>query len=86
MNRPWGVWWDFRWDGADLKWIVVQTDHPQYKHVDYVYRFDIKDCADEKGQIDKWIETWFDKFSLDITEGRVSIHEIMKKKGYEKIK
>jgi hypothetical protein len=86
LNRPWHVWWDFRWEDNDIKWVVVQTNHPDYKHVDYIYRFTIDECADEEGYIDSWIETWFNKFSLDIKEGRVSIHEIMKKEGYEKIK
>lgn len=86
MNRPWHVWWDFRWQNNDIKWVVIQTDHPYYKHVDYIYRFAIDECEDEKGCIDNWVETWFDKFSLDIIEGRVNIHEIMKSEGYEKFK
>lgn len=86
QNRPWGIWWDFRWEGSDIKWVVIQTDHPQYQHIDYIYRFPIEECKNEHGYIDEWEETWFNKFSLDIKEGRVNIHEIMKNEGHEKIK
>lgn len=84
QNRPWSVWWDFRWKDDDLKWIVVQTDHPQYRHVDYIYRFNIEDCEDKNGHVDTWIETWFTKFEDDVTSGRHSIHKIMKAMGHEK--
>jgi len=86
MNRPWTVWWEFRWEDNDIKSIVIQTNNPQYNHIDYIYCFPIEECVDEDGYVDDWIENWFEKFSLDITEGRVNIHEIMKTEGYEKIK
>lgn len=84
QNRPWRVWWDFRWEDNEIKWVVVQTDHPQYQHVDYVYRFPIEECRDERGYIDSWEKNWFTKFENDITSGRHSIHKIMKAMGYEK--
>lgn len=49
QNRPWSIWWNFRREGDNLKWVVIQTDHPQYDHVDYMMRFPIEDCKCEDG-------------------------------------
>jgi hypothetical protein len=84
-NRPWDVWWDFRWAGEELKWIVIQSDHPNYNHVDYIHRLPISECEDRGGQIDDWVETWFTPFRHDLITGRVSIHALMKELGYEKL-
>ena len=81
-NRPWRVWWDFRWEGDHITHVVVQTDHPQYTHVDYIYRFDIRDCEDSQGHVDTWVETWYNKFESDVISGRHSIHKIMRAMGY----
>lgn len=51
-TQPWSVWWDFRSENCHLKWVVVQTDHPDYKDVDYIYRFPLESCTDETGTID----------------------------------
>lgn len=84
QNRPWSIWWDFRWEGDHITHIVVQSDHPDYQHVDYIYRFPIAECEDEFGYVDGWVENWFTKFESDITSGRHSIHKIMRGLGYEK--
>jgi hypothetical protein len=78
MNRPWDIWWDFRWEKQNLKCVIIQTDHPKYKHKDYIRIFDIEDCLDENGYIDLWVQNWFNKFRDGILAGRVSLHEIMK--------
>lgn len=65
-TRPWSVWWDFRWEDDKIKYIVVQTDHPKYAHLDYIHCFDIKDCEDAKGYIDTWVETWYSDFVKEI--------------------
>jgi hypothetical protein len=83
-NRPWNVWWDTRWESDVMRWIVVQTDHPDYQHVDYIYKFDISECVDGHGYIDAWVESWFNKFRDDVTSGRHSIHKIMRSLGYSK--
>jgi hypothetical protein len=78
MNRPWSIWWDFRWEGDHIVSIVVQTDHPKYTHVDYIYCFPIKECEDEFGYVDTWVENWFTKFRDDVMGGRQSLHKIIK--------
>jgi hypothetical protein len=83
-NRPWNIWRDFRWEQNDLKWIVVQTDHPDYQHIDYIYRFAIEECTDSTGSVEYWVDTWFRQFNDDIASGRHSIHKLMKALGYEK--
>ena len=82
-NRPWSVWWDFRNEGDRVTHVVVQTNHPQYTHVDYIYRFPIAECANEFGHVDGWVQDWFAKFESDITSGRISIHKVMRKLGYK---
>lgn len=81
QNRPWSIWWDFRWENNILKWVVVQTDHPQYKHFDYIMKFAIEECLCDKGFIDSWVEMWYTRFIDDIYSGRKSLHEIMKQSG-----
>jgi hypothetical protein len=78
QNRPWSVWWDFQWEGDNLDNIVVQTNHPKYAHVDYIYQFPIAECTDKFGYVDAWVENWFKKFETDVTSGRLSLHDIMK--------
>jgi len=77
-NRPFCIWWDFRVDD-----VVVQTDHPQYSHVDYIFKMPF-DSIQVNGTIDHWDETYFKNFSLDIMSGRVSIHKIMREQGHVK--
>ena len=84
QNRPWSIWWDFRWEDDNLRWVVIQTDHPQYKHVDYMMKFVAEDCYCTEGYIDNWVKTWYNQFEDDIYTGRKSLHEIMKQNGYEK--
>jgi hypothetical protein len=86
QNRPWGVWWDFTWEIDDTgpSHIIVQTDHPDYQHVHYIYRFPIAECEDENGHIDHWEETWYHQFESDVLSGRHSIHKIMSGLGYKK--
>lgn len=83
-NRPWHIWWDFRWEDHKLKWVVVQTDHPRYDHVDYIYRFPIESCVDKNGRIDSWEKSWFLKFRDDLKSGRQNISEVMKSVGCTK--
>ncbi len=82
QNRPWGIWWDFSWelDETGPSHIIVQTDHPKYQNVDYIYRFAIQDCEDDSGYIDSWEENWFKPFRADVLSGRISINSIMKGK------
>jgi hypothetical protein len=88
--RPWGVWWDFRWNESvhdnRIKWVVIQTDHPDYLHVDYIHCLPVELCEDKSGHIDTWISNWFEPFREELESGKVSIHVLMKKLGYEKKK
>jgi hypothetical protein len=86
QNRPWSVWWDFSWeiDETGPSHIIVQTDHPQYLHTPYIYKFPISECEDDNGHVDKWVETWYHKFEKDVTSGVVSIHTLMKSLGFSK--
>ena len=77
-NRPWGVWWDSVWEGDHITHIVVQTDHPSYSKLDYIYKFPIKDCEDEFGYVDTWVEKCFRPFESDVISGRISIHKLIK--------
>lgn len=84
-NRPWTIWWNFRWnkDHSDLEWVDVLTDHPDYTNIDYIYRFKIEDCL-EGEYIDKWETEWFYPFRDDYISGRESIHTLMKELGHKK--
>lgn len=86
QNRPWTVWWDFTWeiDETGPSHVIVQTDHPDYQHVHYIYRFPLNEIEDVDGHIDGWIERWFNPFRDDIISGRHSIHKLMKALGYTK--
>jgi hypothetical protein len=81
-NRPWEIWWDFRWHEGAIQWVVVQTDHPKYKHVDFIYRFPIDELQGPDGAIDEWVDGWFNPFVSDIYAGRESLHEVMKYAGH----
>lgn len=70
MGRPWGIWWDFRDDATK---VVVQTDHPKYKDVDYILEFDCQSSAQFN-----YFETWFQNFESDIKSGRISLHQFVK--------
>ncbi len=85
-NRPWSIWWDFTWeiDETGPSHIIVQTDHPDYQHVHYIYKFTMSECEDSAGHVDSWVENWFDRFRDDVTSGRHSIHKIMKSLGHRK--
>ena len=84
QNRPWSIWWDFRWEGGNIKYVVVQTDHPQYQHVDYIYRFPIDEICEKDGTVDGWVDGWFRPFVEDIYAGRESLHDTMKYAGHMK--
>ena len=81
----WDIWWDFR-NENNQEWIVVQTNHPDYQHVDYITRYSVEDCTDENGHIDDWIENTFHVFRENIIQGRSSLHTIMKEFGHAKSK
>lgn len=76
--RPWCVWWKFFREGDHITDIIIRTDHPKYKHLDYIRKFPIQECEDELGYIDTWLETWFEPFESDIKSGRISIHKLLK--------
>lgn len=80
----WTIWWDTRWQNYEITDIVVQTDHPNYQHVDYMFRFPLNECTDENGNIDKWIEEWFDPFVNSVKTGQHSLHKVMLGLGYRK--
>lgn len=58
---------------------IVQSDHPSYRHVDYMYEFE----PDQDGEF-YYFYDWFDKFRSDLYSGRISLHEEMKKLGHSK--
>lgn len=80
-NRPWGIWWDF-----DNDHIKIQTNHPAYSHIDYIYKFPIKDFEDSHGFIDDKFDKWFNAFVDDVMSGRKSLHKIMKEINNESFK
>lgn len=71
MSR-WNIWWDFRDD-----WIVIQTDHRDYNHVDVILRV----ACPKPEEFDQF-EDWFEATRKDIMSGRVSFHKWMKEKGH----
>lgn len=83
-NQPWNIWWNFRRVDDKILWVVVQTDHPKYTHIDYIYRFPIDDLRSTNGAIDEWVDSWFNPFQSDIKSGRKSLHKIMKSASYSK--
>jgi hypothetical protein len=84
MRQPWSIWWDFRSDDGYVRWIVVQTDHPDYERIDYIYCLPIELCEDSKGQVDDWVKEWFRPFRDDLLNARKSIHTLMKQLGHTK--
>ena len=68
----WDIWWDFRGDC-----IVIQTNHPNYMHIDVILEVTcmIKEEFDE-------FEDWFNATHSDIKSGRISIHKWMKELGH----
>lgn len=86
QNRPWSVWWDFTWeiDETGPSHIIIQSDHPDYQHIHYIYRFPITECEDSAGHVDSWVEDWFNPFRDNLTSGRESIHTLMKTLGHKK--
>ena len=78
MSQPWDIWWDFQWEGTDLKWIVIQTNHPSYRDLDYLHRLPVSECANKDGHIDDWVDGWFQEFRDDLLSGRMSLHEYVK--------
>lgn len=86
QNRPWSVWWDFTWeiDETGPSHVIIQSDHPDYAQVHYIYKFTVAECEDATGHVDHWIETWFNPFRDDVVSGRQSIHKLMKALGHKK--
>ena len=82
--RPWSIWWSFKWDDHDIRWITIRTDHPDYSYADYIYIIPIELCEDESGHIDKWIETWFNNFRDDYISNKKSFQELMTGLGFKK--
>jgi hypothetical protein len=83
-NQPWNIWWDFRWLDNEIRWVVVQTDHPKYKHVDHIYKFLVDELQSPEGTIDEWVDQWFNPFVSDVKSGRKSLHKIMKSANHSK--
>lgn len=67
----WDIWWDFRDD-----WVVVQTDHRDYNHIDVICKF-----ALSGPDMDEF-EEWFHTTRKDLMSGRVSFHKWMKEMGH----
>jgi hypothetical protein len=82
-NRPWSIWWNFTLESSH---IIIQTDHPDYQDLHYIYKFTVAECEDGRGYIDNWVKTWFNKFRDDVMSGRKNIHTIMKDAGHEKLR
>lgn len=83
-DTTWNIWWDFRHEGDHITHVVIQTDHPQYRHVDYIHCLPIEECEDENGYVDTWVEKWFEPFRQDVVSGRVSLHTTMRLLGHTK--
>lgn len=75
--QTWSIWWDFLWEEKELKYVIVETNHPRYRHLPYIFKFPISECLQDD-TIDNWERTWFRPFVDDIMSGRKSIHKIMK--------
>lgn len=76
--RPWSIWWDFRHDRDDM-YVVVQTSHPDYQHVDVIYECE----ADSEGEFYTFYEQ-FDDLVKQIYSGNISLHKWMKGLGHKK--
>lgn len=79
MEPLWTVWWDFVWTDKEITHYVIQTDHPQYEHVDHIHKFKLSTFETHDD-----FEDWFAGFKSNIKSGRVSIHTLMKSLGYKK--
>jgi hypothetical protein len=84
MSRTWDIWWDFEWEAGVLKGILVETSHPDYQHVPYLYRLPLCECQDSSGHVDEWETVWFEALRSDLLSGRTSIHTLMKSLGHQK--
>lgn len=80
-NKPWEIYWSFFHQNNDgPTHIDVKTNHPDYDHVDFIYRFSISDCGD----IEDWVANWYNQFRDEVISGRNPIHLLMKSLGHKK--
>lgn len=82
INKSWDIYWKFFHENNDgPSHIDIKTNHPYYSHVKFIYRFPISEC----GNIDTWINNWFNPFRKEVISGRNPIHSLMKSLGHKKI-